>query len=114
MDSRTKSSTPRDLRHSESARRVRNSKTDTPGGPPQNGLSTSASPREKKTKKKSDGGQRIDGEEGPSSASHLSLLAEQQSQNRDPENDKTTDEFLQFIADPAADEEKKIEVKEKG
>jgi len=41
------------------------------------------------------------------------LLAEQQSQNRDPENDKTTDEFLQFIADPAADEEKKLKIKKK-
>jgi len=107
MDSRTKSSTPRDLRHSESARRMRNSKTETPAGPPQNGLANSASPpREKKNKKRTDSGQRIDGEEDPSSASHLSLLAEQ-SQKQDPENDKSTDEFLQFITDPAADEEKK-------
>lgn len=112
MDSRTKSSTPRtgDVRHSESGRRSRNSKTDV-AGTAQNGLSNSAlssSPREKKyNKKKTDSGQRIDGEEGPSSVSHLSMLAEQPYQKQDPEKGKTTDEFLQFIADPAADEEKK-------
>jgi len=118
MDSRTKSSTPRtgDIRHSESGRRSRNSKTDV-AGTAQNGLSNSAlssSPREKKyNKKKTDSGQRIDGEEGPSSVSHLSMLAEQPYQKQDPEKGKTTDEFLQFIADPAADEEKRLRLKKK-